>query len=85
VLIHGRDDARGQQTIDDIVARTGNLRLHWFKADLASLAEVRDFGPCAVALQFLAGVNTQGHGKVVNSGAVTSPMRAVRSVRRCTQ
>src|SRR6267154_2553750 len=24
----------------------------------------------------------QGHGKVVNSGAVTSPMRAVRSVRR---
>jgi hypothetical protein len=27
----------------------------------------------------------QGHGKVVNSGAVTSPVRAVRSVRRCTR
>jgi hypothetical protein len=27
----------------------------------------------------------QGHGKVVNSGAVTSPVRAVGSVRRCTR
>jgi hypothetical protein len=31
-----------------------------------------------------APVIRQGHGKVVNSGGVTSPMRAVRSVRRCT-
>jgi len=28
---------------------------------------------------------TQGHGKVVNSGAVTWPVRAVGSVRRCTR
>jgi NAD(P)-dependent dehydrogenase (short-subunit alcohol dehydrogenase family) len=42
LLIHGRNDARGQQTIDDIAARTGNRRLHWLRADLASLGEVRD-------------------------------------------
>jgi hypothetical protein len=27
----------------------------------------------------------QGHGKVVNSGGVTLPVRAVWSVRRCTR
>jgi NAD(P)-dependent dehydrogenase (short-subunit alcohol dehydrogenase family) len=41
LLIHGRDDTRGQQTIDDIAARTGNRHLHWLRADLASLDEVR--------------------------------------------
>jgi NAD(P)-dependent dehydrogenase (short-subunit alcohol dehydrogenase family) len=39
VLIHGRDDARGQETIADIRAHTGNDDLHWYCADLASLAE----------------------------------------------
>ena len=28
LLIHGRDDARGQQAIDDIAAATGSRRLH---------------------------------------------------------
>jgi NAD(P)-dependent dehydrogenase (short-subunit alcohol dehydrogenase family) len=42
LLIHGRNDARGQETIDDIAARTGNRHLHWLRADLASLGEVRD-------------------------------------------
>lgn len=41
LLIHGRDNARGQQAIDDIAARTGSRRLHWLRADLASLDEVR--------------------------------------------
>jgi NAD(P)-dependent dehydrogenase (short-subunit alcohol dehydrogenase family) len=41
LLIHGRDDARGQQAIDDIAAVTGNSRLHWLRADFASLDEVR--------------------------------------------
>jgi NAD(P)-dependent dehydrogenase (short-subunit alcohol dehydrogenase family) len=41
LLIHGRDDARGKQTIDDIAASTGNSRLHWLRADFASLDEVR--------------------------------------------
>ena len=42
LLIHGRDDTRGQQAIDEIAARTGSRRLHWLRADLASLDEVRD-------------------------------------------
>ena len=42
LLLHGRDDRRGQETIDEIRAQTGNERLHWYRADLASLGEVRD-------------------------------------------
>jgi NAD(P)-dependent dehydrogenase (short-subunit alcohol dehydrogenase family) len=41
LLIHGRDDTRGQATIDEIHARTGNENLHWLRADFASLDEVR--------------------------------------------
>jgi NAD(P)-dependent dehydrogenase (short-subunit alcohol dehydrogenase family) len=41
VLLHGRDDGRGRTTIDEIRSRTGNDKLHWFRADLASLDEVR--------------------------------------------
>jgi len=41
VLVHGRDDARGHQTIEEIRAATGSDKLHWLRADLASLEEVR--------------------------------------------
>jgi NAD(P)-dependent dehydrogenase (short-subunit alcohol dehydrogenase family) len=41
LLVHGRDDRRGRETIEEIQARTGNPRLHWLRADLASLDEVR--------------------------------------------
>src|SRR5215207_5461309 len=41
LLVHGRDDGRGQQTLEDIRARTGNDNLHWLRADFASLDEVR--------------------------------------------
>jgi NAD(P)-dependent dehydrogenase (short-subunit alcohol dehydrogenase family) len=41
VLLHGRDDARGEATIADIRDATGNERLRWYRADLASLADVR--------------------------------------------
>jgi NAD(P)-dependent dehydrogenase (short-subunit alcohol dehydrogenase family) len=49
VLVHGRDDARGQETIEDLRARTGNHKLQWLRADLASLDEVQ-----ALAEQVLA-------------------------------
>jgi NAD(P)-dependent dehydrogenase (short-subunit alcohol dehydrogenase family) len=42
VLVHGRDDGRGRETVDAIRAETGNERLEWLRADLSSLAEVRD-------------------------------------------
>src|SRR5207237_3757567 len=41
LLIHGRDDARGHETIEEIRTRTGNENLHWLRADLSSLEEVR--------------------------------------------
>ena len=42
VVLHGRDDARGEQTIDEIRSATGNERLDWHRADFASLAQVRE-------------------------------------------
>jgi NAD(P)-dependent dehydrogenase (short-subunit alcohol dehydrogenase family) len=41
LLIHGRDDERGRATLADIEAATGNGKLRWLRADLASLADVR--------------------------------------------
>jgi NAD(P)-dependent dehydrogenase (short-subunit alcohol dehydrogenase family) len=41
VLVHGRDDERGAATIREIGDATGNRRLEWHRADLASLADVR--------------------------------------------
>ena len=68
LLIHGRNDARGQETIGDIAARTGNDRLHWLRADLASLDEVRDLAGQVIAehprLDVL--VNNAGIGYTTN-------------------
>jgi NAD(P)-dependent dehydrogenase (short-subunit alcohol dehydrogenase family) len=41
VLLHGRDDGRGATALDEIRAATGNDRLRWYRADLASLDDVR--------------------------------------------
>lgn len=41
VLVHGRDDERGAATIETLAEATGSARLHWYRADLSSLAEVR--------------------------------------------
>jgi NAD(P)-dependent dehydrogenase (short-subunit alcohol dehydrogenase family) len=42
LLLHGRDDDRGKDTLTEIRDRTGNDRLHWYRADLSDLAQVRD-------------------------------------------
>jgi NAD(P)-dependent dehydrogenase (short-subunit alcohol dehydrogenase family) len=41
VVIHGRDERRGQEAIAEIKAKTANDKLHWLRADLSSLVEVR--------------------------------------------
>jgi NAD(P)-dependent dehydrogenase (short-subunit alcohol dehydrogenase family) len=41
LLLHGRDKARGQQTLEEIRAQTGNTCLFWYRADFAALAQVR--------------------------------------------
>jgi hypothetical protein len=40
VLVHGRDRARGEDVVADVRA-TGNDKVAFYQADLASLAEVR--------------------------------------------
>jgi NAD(P)-dependent dehydrogenase (short-subunit alcohol dehydrogenase family) len=68
LLIHGRDDARGQQTIDDIAASTGSRRLHWLRADFASLDQVRGLADRVAAEHPQLGtlVNNAGIGFTTN-------------------
>jgi NAD(P)-dependent dehydrogenase (short-subunit alcohol dehydrogenase family) len=44
LLLHGRDDAKGERTVAEIRDATGNGRLHFLRADLASLDQVRGLG-----------------------------------------
>jgi NAD(P)-dependent dehydrogenase (short-subunit alcohol dehydrogenase family) len=41
LLLHGRDEARGEDTLAEISDQTGNTKLVWYRADLASLQETR--------------------------------------------
>ena len=42
LLLHGRDDRKGADTVRDIQHRTRNAQLHWYRADLSSLRETAD-------------------------------------------
>jgi NAD(P)-dependent dehydrogenase (short-subunit alcohol dehydrogenase family) len=42
LLLHGRDEARGQQTLAALGSETDHGNLRWLRADLSSLAEVRE-------------------------------------------
>jgi NAD(P)-dependent dehydrogenase (short-subunit alcohol dehydrogenase family) len=66
VLVHGRDDSRGRETIDLIRTQTGNERVHWLRADLSSLAEIRGLAQQAVSEydRLDALVNNAGIGTV---------------------
>jgi len=76
LLLHGRDDERGRATLEEIRTKTGNERLRWLRADLASLDEVRALADQVVqmtgrldALVNNAGIGTTlpGDGKRVES------------------
>jgi NAD(P)-dependent dehydrogenase (short-subunit alcohol dehydrogenase family) len=41
LLLHGRDEVRGQRTLEEIRAQTGNTRLQLYRADFAALSQVR--------------------------------------------
>jgi NAD(P)-dependent dehydrogenase (short-subunit alcohol dehydrogenase family) len=49
VLLHGREDARGERALRELRAETGSDRLAWYRADLASLGEVRRLAARVVA------------------------------------
>jgi NAD(P)-dependent dehydrogenase (short-subunit alcohol dehydrogenase family) len=44
LLLHGRDEAKGARVLEEIRTTTGNERLRFVRADLASLDEVRGLG-----------------------------------------
>jgi NAD(P)-dependent dehydrogenase (short-subunit alcohol dehydrogenase family) len=62
LLLHGRDEARGAATMQEIRELTGNDALSYYNADFASLAEVR-----ALADQILA-EHEELHTLVNNAG-----------------
>jgi NAD(P)-dependent dehydrogenase (short-subunit alcohol dehydrogenase family) len=66
VLVHGRDEERGIATVSQIRDRAGNAEVHWLRADLASLDEVR-----GLADQVLAECD-ELHGLVNNAGIGTT-------------
>ncbi|MFB4274195.1 SDR family NAD(P)-dependent oxidoreductase [Nonomuraea sp. MTCD27] len=70
VLVHGRDDGRGQATMEEIRARVPGARLHWYRADLASIDQVRELAAAVAAehkgLDTL--VNNAGIGTTVPGG-----------------
>jgi len=70
LLLHGRDDARGQATLAQIRDQSGNDRLHWYRADLSDLREVRrlatEIGRDRERLDVL--VSNAGVGTVVPGG-----------------
>lgn len=49
LLLHGRDDARGAAAVAEVRDATGNPNLHWYRADLASLAQVRSLAAAVAA------------------------------------
>src|SRR6185437_8867423 len=69
LLLHGRDEAKGEATLAAIRDQTGNERLRFLRADLASLDEVRGLGELVLgetdrldALVNNAGIGTTTEG-----------------------
>jgi NAD(P)-dependent dehydrogenase (short-subunit alcohol dehydrogenase family) len=71
VLLHGRDAARGETTVAELRAQTGNGTHAFYRADFASLREVRGIAKRVVAEhdRLTALVNNAGIGR----GAPGSP------------
>jgi NAD(P)-dependent dehydrogenase (short-subunit alcohol dehydrogenase family) len=66
VLAHGRDEARGREAVQQIARETDNGDVHWLRADLASLDEVRGLADQVIAEY------RELHGLVNNAGIGTS-------------
>ncbi len=41
LLLHGRDEARGQRMLEEIRTQMGNTHLQWYRADFSQLVQVR--------------------------------------------
>lgn len=70
VLIHGRSEERGERALREIRDETGSDRLRFYRADLASLAEVRELAQRVLDAEprLDALVNNAGIGTTLPSG-----------------
>ncbi len=70
LLLHGRDDARGERVLAEIRGATRDARLSWYRADFGELGQVRALAECILAdesrLDVL--VSNAGIGTVVPGG-----------------
>ena len=66
LLVHGRADDRGLETVEQLRRESGNEDVHWLRADLSSLDEVR-----GLADQVIAEYDHL-HGLVNNAGIGTT-------------
>ena len=83
VLLHGRDDARGRQAMDEVRERAGHERLRWYRADFSSLKEV---GAMAAKLgqretRIDALVNNAGIGTTLPGGGARMESRDGHELR----
>jgi len=62
VWVHGRDDQRGQDTLDEIRRRHPEARLHWVRADLSRLDEVHALADTMADVPLDVLVNNAGIG-----------------------
>jgi NAD(P)-dependent dehydrogenase (short-subunit alcohol dehydrogenase family) len=76
LLLHGRDQARGEATLTEIRRATGNDRLKYYRADFASLDEVRELAQRITAEQKRLDV------LVNNAGIGGSPDDRTRALSR---
>ena len=76
LLVHGRDEQRGLATVEELRTDSGNDRVHWLRADLASLDQVRGLADQVIAeygtLHTLVnnagiGTNLPGDGRRIES------------------
>jgi NAD(P)-dependent dehydrogenase (short-subunit alcohol dehydrogenase family) len=49
LLLHGRDQSRGRRTVGELIDASGNPDIHFLRADLASLDEVRGLADQVIA------------------------------------
>jgi NAD(P)-dependent dehydrogenase (short-subunit alcohol dehydrogenase family) len=72
VLVHGRDPERIADTVREVTAAGAGDRVRWYRADLASLAEVRTLAEQVIAAEPRLDVlvNNAGIGATVPGGGV---------------
>jgi NAD(P)-dependent dehydrogenase (short-subunit alcohol dehydrogenase family) len=76
LLLHGRDQARGEATLTEIRRATGNEKLTYYRADFSSLDEVRELAQRILAEQ------TRLDALVNNAGIGGTPGDRKRALSR---